>query len=62
MRKRIKIERGRTEGRAWCESCDLLNAAATRERARQHADVLQHVTHYVVRDITTYYPTGDSSA
>lgn len=48
--------RGRTDGKATCEGCDF-QAECTRERARLHVEQTGHIVHYVIRDITTYYPT-----
>lgn len=55
MRKGITSSRGRTEGEASCESCDF-RMECTRERARLHVAQRGHVVHFVIRDITTYYP------
>lgn len=55
-RPRVAIERGRIPGRAACESCSDLPPGATRERCRLHAEVRGHVVHFVISDITTYYP------
>ena len=58
-RGEVASSRGKTpadgSGDAICEGCDW-GIRCTRERARQHAARKGHVVHFVIRDITTYYP------
>jgi hypothetical protein len=58
----VTTSRGKTPGKAFCRSCDDLPAGATRERVRLHAEMRGHVAHFVIRDITTYYPPENSRA
>lgn len=47
------------EGEASCEGCDF-RMECTRERARLHVAQRGHIVHFVIRDITTYYPPEKS--
>ncbi len=42
-------------GEVMCEGCNW-QSECTRERARIHARKPGHIVHFVIRDITTYYP------
>lgn len=56
-RPKVEINRARGRGRAWCEGCDLLQRpGTTRSQVRQHTATTGHITHYVISDVTTYYP------
>jgi hypothetical protein len=57
---RVTRDRGKTPGRAACESCSCVPPDATRERCRLHAEMQGHVVHFVITDITTYYPPESS--
>jgi hypothetical protein len=59
-RRRVETSRARTDGEAACEGCRF-RMECTRERARQHAADHGHVVHFVIRDITTYYPPENHS-
>lgn len=52
---KVTASRGRGAGTANCESCDFYGPK-TRERVRLHVLDNGHVVHFVIRDITTYYP------
>lgn len=53
---KVTVSRGRTPGRAVCESCADLPSDVTRERVRLHVKNHGHVAHFVIEDIATYYP------
>lgn len=53
---RPESSRVRAPGDAICEGCDFHLKECTRERARLHVTQHGHVVHFVIRDITTYYP------
>lgn len=48
-------------GDASCEGCDF-RMECTRLRARLHVVQRGHVVHFVIRDITTYYPPEKTDA
>jgi hypothetical protein len=56
-RPKVTSDRGRLDGVATCEGAGCqFGGPRTRERVRQHVAQTGHITHYVIRDITTYYP------
>ena len=59
---KVTSSRGRTDRDTLCESCDRIPRMATRERVRQHVANSGHVAHFVIRDITTYYPPEKTDA
>lgn len=61
-RPRGKKDRGKTASRAACESCPDFPPGATRWRCRFHADERGHVVHFLITDITTYYPPEKTNA
>jgi len=61
---KVDTSRGRTPGPglgyASCESCDF-RMQCTRERARIHVAQNGHVVHFVIRNVTTYFPKARPS-
>lgn len=62
--KKLKITRTtkwrRDGGLARCTECSWTVKGASRERARIHAAVSVHVVEYVLQDVTTYDPRGET--